>query len=54
MIRRHFKPEYIIHKLRETDIKFAGVKTTSEVGRELGISEQSNYCWRKEFGETQV
>jgi hypothetical protein len=35
--RRHFKPEQIIHMLREAEIKLAGGKTTGEVCRELGI-----------------
>ena len=31
MGRRHFKPEQVIHRLREADIKRAGGKTTGEV-----------------------
>jgi transposase-like protein len=54
MGRRHFKPEQIIHMLREAEIKLAGGKTTGEVCRELGISEQSFYRWRKEYGGMQV
>jgi transposase-like protein len=46
MGRRHFKPEQIIHMLREAEI--------NEVCRELGISEQSYYRWRKEYGGMQV
>jgi transposase-like protein len=40
--------------LREAEIKLAGGKTTGEVCRELGISEQSYYRWRKEYGGMQV
>ena len=54
MGRRHFKPEQIIHMLREAEIKLAGGKTTGQVCRELGISEQSYYRWRKEHGGMQV
>jgi transposase-like protein len=54
MGRRHFKPEQIIHMLREAEIKLADGKTTGEVCRELGISEQSYYRWRKEYGGMQV
>ena len=50
MGRRHFKPEQIIHMLREAEIKLAGGKTIGEVSRELGISEQSYYRWRKAYG----
>ena len=35
MGRRHFKPEQIIHMLREAEIKLAGGKTTGEVCRVL-------------------
>ena len=51
---RHFQPEPIIHKLREAEIKLAGGKATGEVCRELGISEQIYYRWRKEYGGMQV
>ena len=54
MGRRHFKPEQIIHMLRETEIKLAGGKKIGEVCRELGISEQSYYRWRKGYGGMQV
>ena len=54
MGRRHIKPEQIIHMLREAEIKLAGGKTAGEVCRELGISKQSYYRWRKEYGGIQV
>jgi transposase-like protein len=54
MGRRHFKPEQIIHMLREAEIKLADGETTGEVCRELGISEQSYYRWRKEYGGMQA
>ena len=54
MGRRHFKPEQIIHMLREAEIKLAGGKKIGEVCRELGISEQSYYRWRKGYGGMQV
>ena len=54
MVRRDIKLEQIIHMLREAEIKLAGGKTTGEVCRELGISKQSYYRWRKEYGGMQV
>ena len=54
MGRKHFKPEQIIHLLREAEIKLAGGKKIGEVCRELAISEQSYYRWRKEYGGMQV
>lgn len=40
--------------LREAEIKLAGGKRTGEVCRELGISEQTDYRWRTEYGGMQV
>jgi hypothetical protein len=54
MGRRHFKPEQVIHMLREAEIRLARGKTTGEVRRALGISEQSYYHWRKEYCGMQV
>ena len=50
MARKRYQPEQIIHMLREAEIKLAGGKTTGEVCRELGVSEQSYYRWRKAYG----
>ena len=54
MARKHYTPEQIIHMLREAEIKLADGKTTGEVCRALGISEQSYYRWRKEYGGMQL
>ena len=54
MGRRHFKPEQIIQMLREAEIKLAGGKTSGEVCRGLGVSEQGYYRCRKEYGGLQV
>ena len=40
--------------LREAEIKPASGKTTGEVCREAGISEQSHFRWRKEYVGMQV
>ena len=54
MARKRFKPEQIIHMLREAEVKLAAGSTTPEVCRALGISEQTYYRWRKEYGGMQV
>jgi transposase-like protein len=54
MARKRFKPEEIIHKLREAEIKLAAGSTIPEVCRALGISEQTYYRWRKDYGGMQV
>jgi transposase-like protein len=50
MSRRRHTAEQIITALREAEVSLANGKTVREVIRELGISEQTYYRWRKEFG----
>jgi putative transposase len=54
MSRRRHTPEQIITALREAEVSLANGKTVREVIRELGISEQTYYRWRKEFGGMKV
>ena len=54
MGRRRHTPEQIITALREAEVGLAGGKTVGMVSRELGISEQTYYRWRKEFGGMKV
>lgn len=49
MARRH-KPEDIIGKLREAEIMLAQGSTVADVCRRIGVTEQSYYRWRKEYG----
>ena len=48
MSRRRHTPEQIITALREAEVGLARGKTVAMVSRELGISEQTYYRWRKE------
>ena len=54
MGRRRHTPEQIITALREAEVAQANGKTVAEVIRDLGISEQTYYRWRKEFGGMKV
>ena len=54
MGRRRHTPEQIITALREAEVGLASGKTAAMVSRELGISEQTYYRWRKEFGGLKV
>lgn len=49
MGRRH-KPEEIIGKLREAEIVLSQGGTVSDACRRIGVTEQSYYRWRKEYG----
>ncbi len=54
MGRRRHTPEQIITALREAEVGLANGKTAAMVSREIGISEQTYYRWRKEFGGMKV
>ncbi len=50
MPRKRHTPEQIIRKLREAEVELAKGQTTLDAVRKLGITEQTYYRWRKEFG----
>ena len=50
MARKYFTSEQIISKLREAEVLLSQGKTAAEASRAIGISEQSYYRWRKEYG----
>jgi transposase-like protein len=51
--RRH-TDEQIIHKLREAEVALAQGKTTKDVCKQLEVTEQTYYRWRKEYGGLKV
>jgi len=48
------KPEEIIAKLREVEVRLARGETAAAAARAVGVPEQSYYRWRKEYGGLQV
>jgi transposase-like protein len=48
------KPEEIIAKLREVEVRLARGETSAAAARAVGVTEQSYYRWRKEYGGLQV
>ncbi len=50
MGRKRHTAEEIIGKLRTAEIELAKGLGTVEVVRKLGITEQTYYRWRKEYG----
>ena len=50
MGRKRHTAEQIIRKLRKAEVELAKGQTTGEVARKLGITEQTYYRWRKEYG----
>ncbi len=54
MPRKRFSVEQIINHLREADVLLAQGRTVGEVCRQSGVSEQTYYRWRKEYGGLKV
>ena len=54
MPRKRFSVEQIINHLREADVLLSQGRTVGEVCRRIGVSEQTNYRWRKEYGGLKV
>jgi putative transposase len=50
MSRKRFTMEQIIGVLREVDVKVSQGKNVGQICREIGITEQTYYRWRKEYG----
>ena len=50
MPRKRYSPEEVIHKLREAEVLLSQDQTVQQAVRQLGISEQTYYRWRKEYG----
>jgi putative transposase len=54
MVRKAFKPEQIIGKLREAEVLLSQGLTVGEASRKLSVTEQTYYRWRKEYGGMRV
>ena len=54
MGRKRHTPEQIITALREAEVGLARGKSVKLISRELGISEQTYYRWRREYGGMKV
>ena len=54
MGRKIFTPEQIIGKLREAEILLSKGLSIEKASRELGLTEQTYYRWRKQYGGMRV
>ena len=54
MARKRYSAEQIIGHLRQAEILISEGKTISETARQLSISEQTYYRWRREYGGMEV
>jgi putative transposase len=51
---KKYQPEQIVNLLRQIEVAVANGKSTALACKDAGITEQSYYRWRKEYGGLQV
>ena len=54
MPRKRYTSEQIISKLREAEVELARGKKVPQVCKQLEVTEQTYYRWRKEYGGLRV
>ena len=54
MVKKNFTPERIINKLREAEIRINRGISIAEASRKIGITQQTYYRWRKEYGGLRI
>ena len=54
MGRKTFTAEQVINKLREVELLVSQGASIVEASRKIGVTEQTYYRWRREYGGMQV
>ena len=54
MGRKRHGPEEVIGKLREVEVLIAKGATIPEASKAIGVTEQTYYRWRREYGGLKV
>jgi putative transposase len=50
MGRKRYSPDQIIRHLRQAEVLSSQGRNVSEICRDIGITENTYYRWRKEYG----
>ncbi len=50
MSKKQYSVEQIIVHLREVEVHCSQGKTVAEAARQIGVTEQTYYRWRKQYG----
>ena len=50
MARKHYTVEQVMRKLREAEVELGRGLAVSDVCRKIGVSDQTYYRWKKEYG----
>lgn len=54
MGRKRHAAEEIVNKLREADVLLAKGQTVGQACRQIGVTEQTYFRWRREYGGMKV
>ena len=54
MVRKGFTPEQITNKLRKAEIHINQGISIAEASRKIGVTQQTYYRWRREYGGLRV
>jgi transposase-like protein len=54
MVKKGYTPEQIIGKLREAEVLLCQGASIAEASKKIGVTEQTYYRWRKEYGGMRV
>ena len=54
MARKFLAPEQIINRLREAEVALSQGFTVAQASRKIGVTEQTYYRWRREYGGMRI
>jgi len=54
MARRSYSAEQIINKLREAEVLISQGVAVGQASRQIGVTEQTYYRWRREYGGMRI
>ena len=50
MSRKRYSAEEIVNKLREAEVLLAQGSTVASMCKQIGVTDQTYYMWRREYG----
>ena len=54
MVKKRYGAEQIINRLREVEVMLSNGSTVGEASKKIGVTEQTYYRWRKQYGGMKV
>jgi transposase-like protein len=54
MSKRKYTSEEVIHKLREADVVLGQGRSIAQACKQIGVTDQTYYRWRKAYGGLKV